>query len=829
MKKSFKYILLILMISFIIAILCCRDHSFEQYASYPFKEDEKNTPSIDSSLQEIIFKYNTMVDEQRAGGIQSNERGKINKGKKVYQPLTDNQSTEYAEYESILDNTLFKKERIKPKIKTEEVTISLDADIKDKVGEGGLDSIQERNIEGEFYFEGNRCKGGWSPWNKESCGGEKSRCGIQFKKYEIIEIEKNDKNGPGKPCDYKDGEIKYRYCVGTGNDDYESNQERCSTPNNSCPCKLNGDSVMVLHGENVYDLEDENCLFEKEVDCICPPGFSMISKSDICKLTAGVDCSIKEPGCIYTPPTSSAGESCKIPDFINEETKKNFYKKYSSFDGKCKERTCTCGNGHKVPPEKCFSDGLELCDLNKKCNDGYYYEGNPPTCKKQTTKHECSCLYGTSKIETSERCKQSSLDALPNVDIRQNCGSCLTGYALSTNSSECNEYYPEVDNYNNINCCIPKFDRCEVEEDKLIEGNIDRREVSNEYREYIGMSIGDLFERYNSNGGTEELNTIVENIDPKQYLIQKLIEQSSDNVDSYCRGRISFDECVNSFRCKPGYSFLPKPEFSSENELRMISCEGRNTFEDICEPIDNCERKVSSPNCKYPSNSDKENQKCTPPIPGTPPSCDETACNYKQIETHYPVWNGTCVPVTCPVSTEIKEIYNIPYDSCSSDNENCGLSTITCTEEQYNVPNTNKMLYCSSPSKVGAAYQTTDYELVHSGCSKTPPPPTVAEQTRTTREAEESEMVGTDDAALAAAAVSEAGITTANIETAADFTGTTSQEQLELATALEETRQQNEVAREEQAVRDAVNEARLAEQQAADTDAVRREAAAAAR
>ena len=97
------------MISFIIAILCCRDHSFEQYASYPFKEDEKNTPSIDSSLQEIIFKYNTMVDEQRAGGIQSNERGKINKGKKVYQPLTDNQSTEYAEYESILDNTLLRR------------------------------------------------------------------------------------------------------------------------------------------------------------------------------------------------------------------------------------------------------------------------------------------------------------------------------------------------------------------------------------------------------------------------------------------------------------------------------------------------------------------------------------------------------------------------------------------------------------------------------------------------------------------------------------------------------------------------------------------------
>ena len=37
-------------------------------------------------------------------------------------------------------------------------------------------------------------------------------------------------------------------------------------------------------------------------------------------------------------------------------------------------------------------------------------------------------------------------------------------------------------------------------------------------------------------------------------------------------------------------------------------------------------------------------------------------CNYKTVEKHYPIWNGTCVPVTCPVSDDVKELYNITYE-----------------------------------------------------------------------------------------------------------------------------------------------------------------------
>ena len=82
------------------------------------------------------------------------------------------------------------------------------------------------------------------------------------------------KNGPGKPCDYKDGEIKYKYCNGNNADDLDSNVDRCDMPNNVCPCKLNNDSSMLLDGENVYDLEKYDCHFELELDCNCPKGYT---------------------------------------------------------------------------------------------------------------------------------------------------------------------------------------------------------------------------------------------------------------------------------------------------------------------------------------------------------------------------------------------------------------------------------------------------------------------------------------------------------------------------------------------------------------------------
>ena len=260
MNKSFKYIILILLISFIIASLCCRKNEpYELFTMYPFKEAEESRPSI-KSFQDTIFKYNTIT-------MDNNEK----EGKIIYSPLSEsNHPTEYMEYENILKT--FPKYKSKPRIKTQEATIEIKIDPTNKSGDIGLQGINERNIEGDFYYEPNNCKGEWSDWNKNSCGKENERCGIQFKKYEITEIEKNDQNGPGKPCPYKDGEIKYKYCVGTGNDDYESNKERCNTLENSCVCKLNNDSMMILDGENVYDLEDDECMFQKEVNCNSPLG-----------------------------------------------------------------------------------------------------------------------------------------------------------------------------------------------------------------------------------------------------------------------------------------------------------------------------------------------------------------------------------------------------------------------------------------------------------------------------------------------------------------------------------------------------------------------------
>ena len=92
MNKSFKYIILILLISFIIASLCCRrNEPYELFTMYPFKEAEESRPSI-KSFQDTIFKYNTIT-------MDNNEK----EGKIIYSPLSEsNHPTEYMEYENIL-------------------------------------------------------------------------------------------------------------------------------------------------------------------------------------------------------------------------------------------------------------------------------------------------------------------------------------------------------------------------------------------------------------------------------------------------------------------------------------------------------------------------------------------------------------------------------------------------------------------------------------------------------------------------------------------------------------------------------------------------------
>ena len=794
MNDIFKYILFILIISLIIAILCCNNDHVEGFSTYPFEGSKTEDIQSFEKIQDMIFKYEELRDTGKGGAINYLDHDRKKGISKKYKRLEENTQGDYMPYEKILPDS-FSKERVKPKIKTQEAKIQLEVDITNKVGEGGLDNIKERSISGDIYFEPNACQGDWSYWDKRNCGDENNRCGIQFKKYEIINPEKNDENGPGKPCEYKDGEIKYKYCSGSGNDDYESNNERCATATNSCPCKLSNKNVMVLDGENVYDLEDENCNFERNIDCLCPPGFSIVSKAEICKLTPGIDCSILEPGCVYTPPSGQGGESCSIPNFMNEETEKIFYKNYTIFDGKCKEKKCHCNNGVAAEGDACLIDGLEICDLDHPCDEGYYYEGSPPTCKKQTDKNECSCLYGSHGIEDSNvRC--SSDNFTDDVKIIQFCSSeCLPGYSLSSDPSICNTHYNNPSNpYLNINCCVPDFNRCTLNEGDLINNNIIRKEVSNKHRELLNMNLHELLEEYETLDDKINQDNILKKDNPNQFLIKEILEKSDGSNTQNCINRIPFKECMNNFKCKEGYSFLPKTEYISENELRMVGCEGGGEFENICTLRNNCEIDGNNDkDCGYPSNSNTLEEKCRGPHKESniytcgSPLDNNKQCYFVQEEIHNPIWNGTCVPVNCQISSDVKELYNIPYDICSSNDNNCGLSTVTCKKEEYNEPNTNKMIYCPSPYKVDNTYLTKDYSLIHLGCSLNPQL-NEATQARRQRMQEGSDMISQEDASVAQEQVSTAGISTENIDTPVDFGGTTSQAQLDLETQIEETR-----------------------------------------
>ena len=814
MKNSFKYIFLILMVSFIIATLCCKgNETLEEYSAYPFEESATNAFKIDV-LQDALFKYNNVVENtKKAGAIDYNskliiqeikedaEQSKKKREKVIYSQLKNNnlQGT-YVSYENILPE-LF--QRVPSEVKGDEIVIEMEANVSNKVGDGGLGAIKERSKEGDFYYDDNACQGNWTEWINNSCGGTTSRCGIKFKKYEIVKPEVNDEKGFGKPCDYKDGDIKYRYCDGDGLYDYQSNNDRCGTAINSCTCKLDEDSVMVVEGENVYDLEDSDCQFQKETDCVCPPGFSITSYPDICKLTPGVDCSIKEPGCIYTPTTGTGGESCKKPTFINEAAEKAFYEKYSSFDGKCKENKCICPNGIPIEGERCFADGAELCDLEKPCEKGYFYEGSPPTCKQQsTTNNQCSCFHGSSKVETSERCKQSALDTAGH-DIRQYCdqSGCSDGYEHKI--TNCNSFYPPnagdtTTIIDNIYCCAPKYDTCILHESQLEEQNIKRRSLSSAYVKYSDMKLSDLRDEYQKIQGDFDIALGEDN--PKLFIIQELMENEGDE-DAQCRGDITVDKCGGEFRCKSGYSFLPDPAHSSETELRMVSCVTRGDPPiNVCYPKERCKEEGQN-NCKYSSNlSDSDIDKLCriPDMTGVTPDCPDTDCFYRQMEKYYPTWNGTCVPVSCPVSSDIKEIYDITSDSCFSNSENCGKSNITCKKDDYSISKIDKMLYCRSPSVVASDYLTKDYELIHVGCSKTGVEVSAAEKARRERVAEmnaqaSSTVGGGGTAADAAARTAASGIDASNIgTTVADSTEPTSQQELELATEIEETIQTGE-------------------------------------
>ena len=711
MNNSFKYIFLLIFISFIIAKLRSNNYNkiLEGFV-------EKCDP-IDI-LQDSILKYNIITDPQSAGSInfysgfdivKEAEQEQIEKRKIKYEKLKQPLSSDYMPYESILPPEF---QRIKPKIKGKTIVTKPNIKATDEVSS----DVKQRSRSGREIIPENACQGSWSEWNTDKCGSIDNKCGIQFRRYTITRPEISDEKGDGLPCEYKDGEIKYKYCVSQGID-LDGNQERCGVNENVCPCKLNNDTVTVLDGENVYDLVDDSCDYERKVNCSCPRGTSFIIEDE---------------------------DEYKV--------------------GKCMVKECTCENGVPVPLQECRVDGSESCQL-KICNEGFVLVNDPLQCVPHEG-NKCNCPYGELETTPDQRC----IDQTEYI-IQCKQDGCLPGYKWVNNSvnQECNQYFESIggvdsQTFNSVSCCIPDFTTCSFSDN--LEKNIVLKEGSgtNNLSYYQNKTIQELLDEYNSLDILNKVDsyTILDHETPKPYLIQLIMEGKGEGENT-CINSGTIQQCSSDFMCAPGYSFLPDNNHLNDSELMITNC-GENIPES-CEP-NACDFTAGDPmsctdGCTYIAPVQEIQESCTvdptvEPVPDcsfiagdstscgqgclyvapvagveeqcNPPLCDGfiagdqsscvTGCTYNPAyRSNITTWNGTCVPVSCTVPEDIKSIYNIPFDVCYSNMENCGIN-VSCKREEFDVPNTNKSLYCAAPHRITET--NTQYELVHSGCSLNP-------------------------------------------------------------------------------------------------------------
>ena len=282
---------------------------------------------------------------------------------------------------------------------------------------------------------------------------------------------------------------------------------------------------------------------------------------------------------------------------------------------------------------------------------------------------------------------------------------------------------------------------------------------------YQNKTIQELLDEYNSLDilNKVETYTILNHQTPKIYLIQLVMEGKGEGQNT-CISEGTKQDCASDFTCAPGYSFLPNNDHLEDSELMITDC-GENvpesclpstcdftagdssTCTDGCtyvEPVEAVQESCTvdptadpAPDCSFTAGDSTSCgdgciyvapvvevlEQCNPPTScdgfteGDSSSCG-TGCTYTAgSRTSETSWNGTCVPVSCTIPDEVKEIYNIPFDVCYSNMENCGIN-VSCKREEFNVPNENKSMYCPSPHRITET--NTQYDLVHSGCTLNP-------------------------------------------------------------------------------------------------------------
>ena len=705
MNKTFKYLFLLILISYMISELCCLSYNFKEGYSgftnkYELVSDPTKAGSIDiidnrfnnqkqltNLLSSQLIRYNQYLeDPYKYKHIGKNfrfdtekEEQKQKKEKKVQFKRNEyprsrfkKVQSKYAPYQVMLPKQ-FQTENVQYVDQRKDAESNLNQKVKkDFKDQKGLEKPKERAIDGREFVSENNCVGKWSDWKTDNCGKDDDFCGIKTKVYKISKVEVDNEKGPGRPCPYKDGNIKYGYCKGV------NNIERCGYETNLCNCRLNEDTVINIDGEKLYDLDEsidgsledksqedlrkiknlkidireelekgseanmskvdqdyqdlktlmpsilnrKKCDITKDVECNCPLGYTFTKKDpkDICRLEPGINCALKYPGCIYTPPDSDDGESCKQPPFVSASAERNFYKQYVREQGRCVKKQCVCPNGTPVKSEDCPFNGAHKCALEI-CDTGYKMSWNP-----QKKVNECKPdddLFGNCPFGERHNQQPTNTTIYGKEQEHLYCSSCIDNFQKSTERVVCREFYKhgETNKFKAPNsdhsCCVPNQEKCDLKD-----------------------------------------------IDDRMELINQKNSDCKGNADSWT--------CGKAFKCKDGYTFKPSEEYKQDTDLKFVGCkEG--------------EAEEGGESVKVPKFNG---------------ICEHTKCNFP----------------------ETSRIYQIPKgnNECSSHNPNCGLSSIRCSKELYNIQGVTPSVSCRAPSYVDFDYDNSKFyeQVTLTGCEE---------------------------------------------------------------------------------------------------------------
>ena len=143
------------------------------------------------------------------------------------------------------------------------------------------------------------------------------------------------------------------------------------------------------------------------------------------------------------------------------------------------------------------------------------------------------------------RCNSDNPDFVELNKIRQYCDNtgCLEGYEIVQGASSeaiCNEYYPE-NKYNNINCCIPKFNTCNLTQSDMETINVIHKDKNNTYNVLNNNTISELKQEYETlSGNTISSDDLLNEENPKNFLIKEIIDIKPENQENNCINNINF-------------------------------------------------------------------------------------------------------------------------------------------------------------------------------------------------------------------------------------------------------------------------------------------------